>query len=130
MNASPQPIHFVMHRAPPSSSTRADSALQGKRLEVRHTLVGMTENDTPLPSVFTRQELYDLVWSEPVQSLAKRLSISDRGLAKVCVAANIPVPARGYWAKLQAGRRATRFPLPDRAFGQSDTVPVRRNRWG
>jgi hypothetical protein len=86
--------------------------------------------DIPLPSSFTRQALYDLVWSEPVQSLAKKLSISDRGLAKVCVAANIPVPARGYWAKLQAGKPATKFPLPPRAVGQWDNVSVRVDRWG
>jgi hypothetical protein len=99
-------------------------------LGAQHTLVGMTEKDAPLPAVFTRQQLYDLVWSEPVQSPAKRLSISDRGLSKVCTAANIPVPARGYWAKLQAGKKATSFPLPPRAFGQSDEVRVRRDRWG
>ncbi len=33
---------------------------------------------------FTRQALYELVWSEPMQHLAKKFSISDRGLAKIC----------------------------------------------
>jgi hypothetical protein len=90
----------------------------------------MIEDDSRLPSVFTRQELYDLVWSEPVQGVAKRLSISDRGLAKVCVAANIPVAARGYWAKLKAGKPATRVPLPARGLGQSDQVHFHRSRYG
>lgn len=77
-----------------------------------------------MPHTFTCQELYELAWSEPMQSLARRLSLSDRGLAKICAAANIPVPARGYWAKKQAGQRVTPERLPARGFGQSDTVPI------
>ncbi len=50
-----------------------------------------------------------------------------RGLAKICAAANIPVPARGYWAKLQAGKHDKRWPLPARALGQPD-VGVGRTR--
>jgi hypothetical protein len=73
---------------------------------------------------FTRQSLYDLAWSQPIQNLAKSFSLSDRGLAKICVAANIPVPARGYWAKKQAGKPVTRPDLPPRALGQSDVVHI------
>lgn len=76
---------------------------------------------------FTRQSLYDLAWSEPLQSLAKNLSLSDRGLAKICAAANIPVPARGYWAKKQAGKSVSPMPLPPRALGQSDFVHIGRD---
>lgn len=61
---------------------------------------------------FTRQELYDLVWSEPMIKLGARYEISGNGLAKACRRANIPVPERGYWAKLQAGRKAPKPPLP------------------
>src|SRR5436190_2101950 len=82
-----------------------------------------------MPYSFTRRALYELVWSQPMQALAKRLSISDRGLAKTCAAANIPVPNRGYWAKLQAGRAVTRHPLPPRALGQSDEVSIGRGAW-
>lgn len=76
---------------------------------------------------FTRQSLYDLAWSEPIQALAKKLSLSDRGLAKICTAANIPVPARGYWAKKQAGKSVTRPELPPRALGQTDFVHIGRD---
>ncbi|HUR35948.1 MAG TPA: hypothetical protein VM032_19230 [Vicinamibacterales bacterium] len=76
---------------------------------------------------FTRQSLYDLAWSEPLQSLSKKLAISDRGLAKICTAANIPVPARGYWAKRQAGKPVSPVPLPPRALGQSDFVHIGRD---
>lgn len=61
---------------------------------------------------FTRQELYDLVWSIPMTKLAERYGISGNGLAKACRTAAIPVPERGYWAKLRAGKKTTRRALP------------------
>ncbi|MCC7042819.1 MAG: hypothetical protein IT183_03090 [Acidobacteria bacterium] len=78
---------------------------------------------------FTREALHALVWSEPMQHLAKQFGISDRGLAKICAAADIPVPARGYWAKLQAGHNVRPCPLPPRALGQTDRVHIGQNRW-
>lgn len=78
---------------------------------------------------FTRRQLYDLVWSEPMQSLAKKYGISDRGLAKHCTRADIPVPPRGYWAKLQAGMKVVKQPLPPRGLGMSDEVEFGSNRW-
>lgn len=71
---------------------------------------------------FTRQQLYDLVWSESKSQLSKRLGISDVGLSKVCKKANIPTPGLGYWAKLDAGKNVIRPPLPPRAFGSHDMV--------
>ena len=60
---------------------------------------------------FTRQELYELVWSTPIATLAAQFEISDRGLAKTCQRHVIPVPGRGYWAKVEAGQPATKTPL-------------------
>ncbi|WP_378946642.1 hypothetical protein [Mesorhizobium sp. ANAO-SY3R2] len=60
---------------------------------------------------FTRQELYDLVWSTPIATLAEQFDISDRGLAKTCQRYHVPVPGRGYWAKVEAGLPATKTPL-------------------
>ncbi len=79
----------------------------------------------------TRIELYDLVWSQPMQRLAKQFGISDVALAKACRRATIPVPKRGYWAKSQAGKKVTRIPLPPRGPGMSDDVFVggRRHHW-
>ena len=82
-----------------------------------------------MSNTFTRRELHELVWSEPMLSLARKLSLSDRGLAKVCAAANVPVPARGYWAKLQAGKAVTRAALPPRGLGQQDRVRIDRHGW-
>ncbi len=75
---------------------------------------------------FTREKLYDLVWSESVSKLAARLGISDRGLAKACARANVPVPGRGYWAKLQHGAKVNRPPLPLAVAGTQEIFEVRR----
>lgn len=71
---------------------------------------------------FTRKELYELVWSQPMRSIASDVGISDVALAKHCKRADIPVPPRGYWARKQAGKPVTRIPLPPRFPGASDRV--------
>lgn len=78
---------------------------------------------------FTRQELYDLAWSEPMKTLAGRFELSDVGLAKACKKANIPRPPRGYWAKLAAGKKVSKTPLPPRGLGMSDEVEIGGNRY-
>lgn len=77
---------------------------------------------------FTRLELYNLVWSEPMRDIAARLGLSDVGLAKACQKASIPVPPRGYWNKKKAGHRVAAFALPPREPGQPDTVTVGQER--
>jgi len=59
-----------------------------------------------------RTELYKLVWSKPMTKLGAELGISDVGLAKACRRHAIPVPPRGHWAKLQAGKTSVQVPLP------------------
>jgi hypothetical protein len=79
---------------------------------------------------FTRQELYELVWSEPMVQLAKRFGLSDVGLAKACRRLAIPVPERGYWAKRQAGKPTSQKPLPPRGPGMLEEVDVGgENSW-
>jgi hypothetical protein len=82
--------------------------------------------DSPTVHRFTREKLYDLVWSESMSNLAARLGLSDRGLAKACARANVPVPGRGYWAKLQNGAKVDRSPLPPAAAGAPEIFEVRR----
>jgi hypothetical protein len=74
--------------------------------------------------LFTRQQLYERVWGEPISTLAKTMGISDVGLAKACRRGDIPLPPRGYWAKLNAGQRVSRTPLPLRTPGASNYVEV------
>jgi hypothetical protein len=63
--------------------------------------------------VLDRQKLYEEVWAEPVVIVAKRYGLSDVGLAKICKKLSIPLPSRGYWAKVKAGRTMKKIPLPD-----------------
>lgn len=69
-----------------------------------------------------RTELYDAVWSTPLAFLAPQFGISDVGLKNTCRRLNIPVPPRGYWAKLQAGKPTTKVALPPRAPGMDEEV--------
>lgn len=59
----------------------------------------------------TREELYKLVWTTPIQKLAAIYGLSDKGFAKTCDRHLIPVPSRGYWAKIHAGQAVKRTPL-------------------
>lgn len=71
---------------------------------------------------FTREELYDLVWTESRLSLATRLGVSDVWIRKACVKADIPVPPPGHWARAAAGKRTTRPALPMRGLGKQEVV--------
>lgn len=59
----------------------------------------------------TREELYELVWTTPMQKLALQFGLSDRGLAKACARLGIAVPGRGYWARHAIGTAPARPPL-------------------
>ena len=60
-----------------------------------------------------REELYQKVWERPVSEVAKDYSISDNALRKRCINLNIPLPERGYWAKLKAGKAVHKEKLPE-----------------
>ncbi|ACC69428.1 hypothetical protein PPMP20_08995 [Paraburkholderia phymatum] len=73
---------------------------------------------------FTRRQLYELVWQRPVSVVAESLGVSNVGLAKACRRGDIPLPPRGYWARLHAGQHVTRSQLPPRGPGASDRVDI------
>jgi len=73
----------------------------------------------------TRAELYEQVWTTPMSRLAMEYGVSDVALAKTCKRMNIPRPGRGYWARLAAGAKPKRPPLPSRQQGQDETVTLR-----
>jgi hypothetical protein len=56
--------------------------------------------------LFTREEMFQRVWAEPLLKLAAEIGVSDVGLAKACRRADIPLPGRGYWAKTNERRPA------------------------
>jgi len=57
-------------------------------------------------------------------ALAQEFGISDRGLAKICSRHRIPVPPRGYWAKVAAGERPKVPPLLELKDGTLDPVSI------
>lgn len=61
----------------------------------------------------TRTELYEMVWAKPITRLAKEFGLSDVGFAKICRKHNIPLPERGYWARLNAGHSVPKTPFPN-----------------
>jgi len=66
----------------------------------------------------TRQQLYGLVWAEPLSTLCKRYQISDVGLRKICIRLAIPLPAIGHWNKVKAGKNVKQLP-----FTNNEKVP-------
>jgi len=72
------------------------------------------------PIICDRFTLYEEVWIEPVSVVSRRYGISDVGLAKVCKRLKVPLPPRGYWAKLRSGQKMKRPRLP-RFEGESRT---------
>lgn len=56
-------------------------------------------------NTYDRKELYEAIWSTPASTLAKKLGLSDVGLAKICKRFDIPRPGRGYWAKHAVGMK-------------------------
>jgi len=63
-------------------------------------------------NIYDRETLYKEVWLAPVTEVAKKYSVSDVAIRKVCQSLDIPTPPVGYWSKLRAGKPVTLIPLP------------------
>jgi hypothetical protein len=72
-------------------------------------------------TTFERHKLFDEVWSSPISKLAKEYKLSDVGLRKICVTLDIPLPPRGYWQKLAAGKTIPKPPLRETTVATSYT---------
>jgi hypothetical protein len=72
---------------------------------------------------FTREELYQLVWSEPMLTIANKYLISDTGLRKICINMDIPLPRAGHWMKLKFGQKIPQPPLP-KTKSQKTTIEL------
>jgi len=59
----------------------------------------------------TREEIYDQVWSQPMNRVAKTFGLSSADIAKVCRKLNIPTPRPGHWRRLELGLPVERLPL-------------------
>ena len=53
---------------------------------------------------YDRVRLYEDVWVAPLKNVAEKLGISLKTLAEVCKKLRIPLPDKGHWNKLAAGK--------------------------
>lgn len=77
------------------------------------------------PITITRADLYNEVWTTPMQQLAARYGISGNGLAKICDRLKVPYPGRGYWARKTAGQKVDQTRLPDKPADVPSEVTIR-----
>lgn len=62
--------------------------------------------------LLSREELFELVWSKPVQQVAKELGVSDKAVAKRAAVIGVPVPPRGFWTRKHLGKEFGAPTLP------------------
>lgn len=115
-------LKFGIERRREKSSKRAKAEIGSPR-----TLrIGGRARDAQVVRL-SRRELFERVWATPVETLARDWNLSGRGLAKACARLKIPVPPRGYWAKVNAGQKVRRrrprlVKLPP---GQAEEIVIR-----
>lgn len=90
--------------------------------------------------IYDREKLYEEVWTDPVTMVAKRYGVSDVALAKTCKKLLVPIPPRGYWARLASGRKPPKPKLGNykgppqivaRYWEEPETLMAERERvWG
>ncbi|WP_174273711.1 phage tail tape measure protein [Sphingomonas bacterium] len=73
---------------------------------------------------FTRQSLYELVWSKPITHVAKEFALSDVAVHKICRKHGIPTPPLGWWTKMQAGKPVKQTPLPSAPANSADRIVI------
>lgn len=77
--------------------------------------------DGGVPDTLTREELYEMVWREPMLRVAERFGLSSTYLARVCTDLRVPRPRPGHWSKLEFGKTSPQPPLPAYRMGDADS---------
>lgn len=72
----------------------------------------------------TREELYELVWTTPLKTLAVRYHVSSVDLARVCERLAIPRPTQGHWARLLHNHEIKRPPLSPLTSGAPESIAL------
>jgi hypothetical protein len=75
---------------------------------------------------FTRNELYEKIWSTPTIKLARDFGLSDVALGKICKKHSIPKPPLGYWAKLAHGKTVARPTLQTIGDQRLEIIEIRK----
>lgn len=73
----------------------------------------------------TREQLYALVWTTPIRTLAARFGTYDVALSQICKRHNIPRPPVGYWAQREVGKAPPTPPLPEVAEQWLQNIEIR-----
>ena len=81
-------------------------------------------------NVYRREILYKEVWQFPVTEVAKKYSVSDVAIHKICKSLDVPTPPPGYWAKVRAGKKVDVPPLPKSDKQEIKTGVRSDNRYG
>jgi len=71
----------------------------------------------------TRLELYNLVWTEPLTAISKRLNVPYNELRKACQQMKVPVPQNGYWSKQKYGKPVQVIELP-KDYDGTDMIQI------
>lgn len=66
---------------------------------------------------FTRQELYDRVWSKPMSHLVVELGTTTGNFSALLRRADIPTPPPGHWMRKEFGKPVDQPPLPPAPTG-------------
>ncbi|MDH6311205.1 hypothetical protein M2451_004128 [Dysgonomonas sp. PFB1-18] len=85
-----------------------------------------------LKTKYTRKELYELIWTEPLYGLSQKFNISYPNLKKLCDKMCIPLPLKGYWTNIKLNKPVTRISfiekyegdLPFIDFNALDTINI------
>ncbi len=62
--------------------------------------------------VFTREELYKLVWSKSLKEITEEFLVSYHSFKRICKDNQIPLPPQGHWSKKRFGKESPPPPLP------------------
>lgn len=69
----------------------------------------MTDNQV----IVSRQQLYEMVWAQPMSRGAEALGVPYSEFRNACKRLAVPCPSNGYWEKVRAGKIMARPELPD-----------------
>jgi hypothetical protein len=72
----------------------------------------------------SREALYAQAWAEPMPALAATFGVPASALRQACRDADIPLPGRGHWVRLRAGKPVVQAALPPRGPAMAQQVTI------
>ena len=73
---------------------------------------------------FTRQNLFELVWSKPATKIREELHIPYKDLRSVCSKFEIPRPTSSFWGKIAHGKKGVVPVLPTNRFPMDEPLSI------